>query len=86
MKAIPALQKSIEERAHRVAMQEEEARRMAALAGYAEGRTGGIGRKGGRGGRRLTAEEVDRCAFQPAARLGGSCRVEVRISDAVHWF
>ena len=42
-------------------MQEEEARRMAALAGYAEGRTGGIGRKGGgRGGRRLTAEEVDK--------------------------
>ena len=62
---IPALQSAIEGRAHRVAMQEEEARRMAALAGYRDGEAGNRGSRGGRGGRRLTADEVDKMAFNP---------------------
>ena len=46
-------------------MQEEEARKMAALAGYRDSGAGSRARGGGRGGRRLTGDEVDKMAFNP---------------------
>ena len=64
VRSIPGLQIAIEERAHRVALQEEEARRMAAMAGYEDTNSGMyVNRR--RGGRRLTADEVDKMAFNP---------------------
>ena len=65
VQGIPALQTAIERRAHRVAMQEEVARKMAALAGYRDSGAGSRARGGGRGGRRLTGDEVDKMAFNP---------------------